>query len=69
MISLLSEFERAIEPHVRPGHDKAIQDFKRSCRERLNGLCWEAIELTKLEPGESLNSHAVDLAEKLAYEP
>lgn len=67
MLSLLSEFEREIAPHVSPGHETAIANFKRSCREKLNGLTWEAIELMGLEPGDSLNEHAVDLAEQLAF--
>lgn len=58
------EFEREIEPLLPPGSEKAIQDFKRSCRKKLNGITWEAIELSQLEPGESLNEHAVDLAEE-----
>ncbi|MDQ2876514.1 MAG: hypothetical protein M3Y33_17625 [Actinomycetota bacterium] len=68
MISLLSEFERNIEPHVSPGNEKAMEDFKRSCRAKLNGLGFEAIELMRLEPGERLNEHAVDLAEQLAFD-
>jgi hypothetical protein len=67
MVSLLSEFEREIEPHV-SGHENAIENFKRSCRKKLNGLVFEAVELMKLEPGEHLNEHAVDLAERLAYD-
>lgn len=65
MISLLSEFEREIERHVKPGHEEAVENFKRSCRRKLNGLTFEAIELMKLRPGEQLNEHAVDLAEAL----
>jgi hypothetical protein len=67
MISLLSEFEREIAPHMGPGHQKAIEDFKRSCRSKLNALTWEAIELMRLEPGETLNEYSVDLASKLAF--
>jgi len=63
MVSLLSEFEHQIAPHIRPGHEKAIEDFKRSCRQKLNALTWEAVELMKLEPGETMNGHAVDLAQ------
>lgn len=65
MVSLLSQFEQEIEPHIAAGHRKAIEDFKRSCRQKLNGLTFEAIELLKLEPGESLNEFAVRLAEQL----
>lgn len=68
MVSLLSEFEREIERHVRPGNAKAIADFKRSCREKLNGLTFLACELMKLEPGEEMNQHIVDLAEKLQFD-
>lgn len=68
MVSLLSEFEQAIQPHISSGNDKAIEAFKRSCREKLNGLTWEAIELMQLEPGEDLNEHAVDLAERLTFD-
>lgn len=68
MVSLLSEFEREIEPHVRPGNRQAIENFKRSCRQKLNGLVFEAAELMRLEPGECLNEHAVDLAEQLAFD-
>ena len=68
MISLLSEFEREIEPHVTGGHDQQIAEFKRSCREKLNALCFEAIELSRLKVGEDLNEHAVDLAGKLAFD-
>lgn len=66
MVSLLSEFERELEPHI-AGHAKEIADFKRSCREKLNGLTWEAIELLGGDEGE-LNEHAVDLAEKLPFD-
>lgn len=62
--SLLAEFEREIEPLLPPEASQAIDDFKRSCRKKLNGLTWEAIELMALGPGESLNEHAVDLAEE-----
>ncbi len=68
MISLLSEFEREIEPHLPRGLQQEIENFKRSCREKLNGLTFEAIELMKLQPGEHLNEHAVDLAERLAFD-
>lgn len=62
--SLLQQFERDIEPLLPPGSQEAIADFKRSCRKKLNGLTWEALELMQLRPGESLNEHAVDLAEE-----
>lgn len=62
--SLMFEIEREIEPLLPPEAKQAIADFKRSCRKKINGLTWEAIELTRLEPGESLNEHAVDLAEE-----
>lgn len=65
MVSLLSEFEREIEPHIGKGHREAIESFKRSCREKLNGLTWEAIELMK---DGDLNEHAVDLAAQLAFD-
>jgi len=65
MVSLLSEFEREIERHVRPGHENEINHFKRSCRTRLNGLTWLACELMQLESGESLNEYATDLAQQV----
>jgi hypothetical protein len=68
MISLLSEFEREIERHVRPGHEREIDHFKRSCRRRLNGLTFLACELMRLQPGESVNQYATDLAEQLAFD-
>jgi hypothetical protein len=68
MVSLLSEFERHIERHVAPGNSKAIADFKRSCREKLNGITFLACELMKLQPGEEINQHIVDLAEKLQFD-
>jgi hypothetical protein len=66
MISLLAQFEREIEPHV-VGHRKQIDDFKRSCREKLNALTFEAIELMKLQPGEDLNDLAVELAAQRGF--
>lgn len=68
MISLLSEFEQNIEHHIPAGHEQVIENFKRSCREKLNGLTFEAIELMKLQPGERFNEHAADLAEKLMFD-
>ena len=68
MISLLSEFEHEIERHIRPGHDREIAHFKRSCRTRLNGLTFLACELMKLQPGEGVNQCATDLAEQLAFD-
>jgi hypothetical protein len=62
--ALLFEFEREIEPLLPPGSKQAAENFKRSCRKKLNALTWEAIELMQLRPGESLNQHAVDLAEE-----
>lgn len=67
MVSLLAEFEREIEPQVAKGHDKEIEDFKRSCREKLNALTFEALELMALQPGEEVNEHAVDLAARLPF--
>jgi hypothetical protein len=67
MVSLLAQFERDIVPLIAEGHDQAIEDFKRSCREKLNALTFEGIELMRLEPGEELNECAVDLAERLAF--
>jgi hypothetical protein len=67
MRSLLEEFDTEIAPHFR-GDQKAVRDFKKHVREKLNALTWEAIELTKLGPGESLNEHAVDLAGQLAFD-
>lgn len=66
MISLLSEFERDIAPLL--SDPQLIESFKRSCREKINGITFEAIELMRLEPGEHLNAHAVDLAEKLTFD-
>lgn len=66
MVSLLSQFESDIAPLIK-GHDTEIEHFKRSCREKLNALTFEAIELLRMEPGESLNEHAVDLAGRLAF--
>lgn len=69
MISLLSEFEREIEPLLRGRvSTQTIEHFKTSCREKLNGLTFEAIELMRLRPGELLNQHAVDLAAKLPFD-
>lgn len=68
MISLLSEFEREIEPYVRGDRRQAIENFKRNCRRKLNGLTWEALELMNLQPGEHINEHAADLAEQLAFD-
>jgi len=68
MISLLSEFERDIEPLIGPGHEKAIAHFKRSARGKLNGLTFEAIELMKLLPGERFNEAAADLAEQVTFD-
>lgn len=67
MVSLLSQFEQEIVPLVAEGHEQKIEDFKRSCREKLNALTFEAIELMRLEPGQDLNEHAVDLAGRLAF--
>lgn len=64
MRTLMQAFESEIEPYIAPGHELAIENFKRSCRKKLNGLTWEALELMNLQPGESLNEHAVDLAEE-----
>ena len=68
MVSLLSEFEQEIERHVRPGHQQEIDHFKRSCRRKLNGLTFLACELLKLQPGESVNEYATDLAEQLEFD-
>lgn len=68
MISLLGEFEAVIERLLPPGHEREIENFKMSCRAKLNGLTFEAIELMKLQPGEHLNEHAVDLAERHAFD-
>lgn len=67
MVSLLSEFEAKVEPLIPAGHRKETEDFKRSCRQKLNGLTFGAIELMRSEPGEHLNEHAVELAEQLAF--
>lgn len=67
MVSLLSEFER-LERHVKPGHRQEIENFKRSCREKLNGITFLACELMKLQPGEEINQHIIDLAEKLQFD-
>lgn len=63
-ISLLAQFERDIEPLLPPESKQAVDDFKRSCRKKLNGLTFLAIELMKLRRGERVNEHAVDLAEE-----
>ena len=68
MISLLSEFEQEIERHVKPGHDREIDHFKRSCRRKLNGLTWLACDMLKLEPGEIINEAAADMAEQLTFD-
>jgi hypothetical protein len=64
MISLLSEFETEIQPLI-AGNEQAIEHFKRSCREKLNAVTFEAIELMQLGPGEELNELAVDLTARL----
>lgn len=61
MVSLLSEFERELEPHIK-GRNQEIVHFKESCRRKLNSIVWEAIELMTMEPGEKLNEAAADLA-------
>lgn len=66
MVSLLSQFERDIEPYLE-GQRQAIDDFKRSCREKLNALTFEAIELLRMDDDEALNEHAVELAAQFAY--
>lgn len=66
MVSLLSQFERDIEPHLGPGHRQAINDFKRGCREKLNALTFEAVELM-LRPDGEINEHAVDFAAEFGF--
>jgi hypothetical protein len=68
MNSLLTEFEREIEPLIGPGHGKVIENFKRSCREKLNGLTFQAVELMGLGPGEHFNEAAADLAEHIEFD-
>lgn len=65
MVSLLTQFERDIEPFLEPGQSQAVDDFKRSCREKLNALTFTAVELMRDE-GE-LNEHAVDLVARMGY--
>lgn len=67
MVSLLAQFEREIVPLIAKGHAQAIDDFKRSCREKLNALTFGSVELMRLQPEEDLNDHAVDLAGQLAF--
>lgn len=67
MVSLLAEFEREIEALLPAGSHQATENFKRSCREKLNALTFEALELMKLQPGEEVNEHAVDLAARLPF--
>jgi hypothetical protein len=68
LAALLSEFEELIEPLIPSGHDEAIRNFKGICRRKLNGLTYEAIELTQLGPKEHLNGHVVQLAEDLPFD-
>lgn len=68
MVSLLTQFESEIEPLIGPGHGEAIENFKRSCRGKLNGLTFEALELMKLLPGERFNEAAADLAEQITFD-
>jgi hypothetical protein len=65
MVSLLSEFEQVIEALVEPGHEREIEHFKRSCRDKLNSLTWLATELMKLKPGEQMNEAMADLIQRL----
>jgi hypothetical protein len=65
MVSLLSEFEQEIVALIPPGHEREIEHFKRSCREKLNALTWLGAELMKLEPGEELNEAMADLIQRL----
>jgi hypothetical protein len=68
MVALLNEFERDIEPLIGPGHEDAIVHFKKSCRGKLNGLTFEAVELMRLLPGERFNEAAADLAEQITFD-
>jgi hypothetical protein len=67
MISLLSEFEENIQPLIAKSDEnhRAIEHFKRSCREKLNLVTFEAVELMQLQPGEEMNELAVDLTARL----
>jgi hypothetical protein len=65
---LLEAFEQEIEPHITPGHEQAITNFKQSLRGKLNALTFEATELIKLQRGERFNEAAADLAEHAQFD-
>lgn len=67
MVALLGAFEEGIEPLIPPGNQEAIRNFKRGCREKINGLAYEGIRAARALPGEAVSELAGDLAERLAF--
>jgi hypothetical protein len=67
MLTLLGEFEKVIEPLIPPGHEKAIDTFKSTCREKINGLAYEGIRALKVQPGDQVGDLSTDLAERFAF--
>ncbi len=67
MTVLLGTFEGLIEPLIPSGNQKAIEDFKTVCRQKINGLAFEGIRAAKAQPGESVSRQTADLAETLAF--
>lgn len=68
MTVLLGTFEGRIEPLIPPGNQKAVEDFKTVCRQKINGLAFEGIRAAEAQPGESVSRQTADLAEDLAFD-
>ncbi len=68
MVQVLGEFERLILPHLAPGHDSEVDDFKGVVRRKINRLAYEGKRAGEAQPGEALSSTAADLAETLAFD-
>ena len=68
MVQVLGEFERLILPHLAPGHEKQVDDFKGVVRRKINRLAYEGKRATEATPGDILTSTAADLAETLAFD-
>jgi hypothetical protein len=68
MVALLGRFEELIEPLIPPGNDEAIKNFKRVCRDKINGLAYEGLRAAECEPGEHVSRQTGDLAERFAFD-
>jgi hypothetical protein len=67
MVALLGQFEELIEPLIPAGNDERIKDFKRTAREKINGLAYEGIRAAQTRPGEAVSRQTADLAERYAF--